>query len=88
VKALLDEVAAILGRRGIANAPVEADRIVRAAKASASADHERALGYVIGREVFMGVELIAAERALVPERKPSSSAMRRSMRFEPAPRRG
>jgi len=77
--ALLDEVAAILGRRGIANAPIEADRIVRAAKASVSADYEGAaramaerraagapLAYVIGREVFMGVELIAAEGALVP----------------------
>jgi len=76
---LLDEVAAILGRSGIANVAVEADRIVRAAKASASADHGEAaramaarratgapLAYVIGQEIFMGVELIAAEGALVP----------------------
>lgn len=77
--ALHDEVAAILGRSGIANAAVEADRIVRAAKASAPADHEGAaramaqrraagvpLAYVTGHEVFMGVELIAAEGALAP----------------------
>lgn len=77
--ALHDEVAAILGRSGIANVVVEADRIVRAAKASAPADHEDAacamaerraagapLAYVTGHEVFMGVELIAAEGAIAP----------------------
>lgn len=76
---LLDEVAAILGRGGIADPAAEADRIVRAAKTSAPADHERAaramaqrraagapLAYVTGYEVFMGVELIAAEGALAP----------------------
>jgi release factor glutamine methyltransferase len=76
---LLDEVTAILAGGGIAGAVAEAGRIVRAAKASAPADlgadaramaARRAAGaplaYVIGRETFMGVELIAAEGALAP----------------------
>ena len=80
--ALLDEVAAILASGGIAGAATEADRMVRAAKASAPADHENAaramaarraagapLAYVIGHESFMGVELIAAEGALVPRKE-------------------
>ena len=75
----LDDIAAILAGGGIADAVAEADRIVRAAKASAPADPGAAaramatrraagapLAYVIGRETFMGVELIAAEGALAP----------------------
>lgn len=76
---LLDEVAAILGRAGIAAAATEAVRIVHAAQVSSPADHAGAaramaerraagapLAYVIGHEVFMGVELIVAEGALAP----------------------
>jgi release factor glutamine methyltransferase len=76
---LLDEVAAILGRVGIAAAPAEAARIVQAAQASTPADHAGAareiaerraagapLAYVIGHDMFMGVELIVAEGALAP----------------------
>lgn len=77
--ALFDEVAAILSRSGIADAAAEADRIVHAAKALPPANHEGAaramaqrraagapLAYVIGHEVFMGVDLITAEGALAP----------------------
>ncbi len=76
---LPDEIAAILGRAGIAGAAAEADRIVHAAQASTPADHAGAaramaerraagapLAYVIGHEMFMGVELIVAEGALAP----------------------
>ncbi len=74
---LLDEIAAILGSGSIAHPAAEADRIIRAAKASAEYEkgaramaERRAAGaplaYVTGREVFMGIELIAAEGALAP----------------------
>jgi release factor glutamine methyltransferase len=76
---LHDEVAAILGRSGITNIAAEASRIVQAAQASTPADPARAaramaerraagapLAYVIGHEIFMGIDLIVAEGALAP----------------------
>jgi release factor glutamine methyltransferase len=76
---LLDEISTILGRGNIANAATEATRIVQAAQAATPSDRagiaramaeRRAAGaplaYVIGREMFMGIELIFAEGALVP----------------------
>jgi release factor glutamine methyltransferase len=76
---LLDEIVTILQRGGIADAAAEATRIVQAAQLSTIDDFpgvargmaERRtagtpLAYVIGREVFMGVELIVAEGALAP----------------------
>lgn len=79
MKILLEEIATILGRNGIADAAAEAARIVQAAQTSTPADRAQVaramaqhrvtgvpLAYVIGREVFMGIELIAAEGALAP----------------------
>lgn len=76
---LLDEIAAILERNNIANTLVEADRIVRAAQALTHDNHAAAaramaerrvtgvpLAYVTGHEIFMGIDLIAVEGALVP----------------------
>jgi release factor glutamine methyltransferase len=76
---LLNEIATILDRGGIANPVTEAARIVQAAQASAPSNHAGAacamaerraagapLAYVIGHEIFMGVELIVAEGALAP----------------------
>lgn len=76
---LLDEITAILSRGGNVDATVEADRILAAAKEANAAAHEgmarimaerRAAGvplaYVIGRERFMGVELVVDEGALAP----------------------
>ena len=76
---LLDELAAILGRNGIANPLAEAARIVHAAKIYGLDNHESTaramaerrsagvpLAYVIGHQMFMGIELIAAEGALAP----------------------
>lgn len=77
--ALHDDIAAILRGAKIANAVAEADRIVRAAQSSNPTGHEdearkiagrRAKGvplaYAVGHQMFMGVELIAAEGALAP----------------------
>jgi len=79
---LLNEITAILERSGIAEATSEAARIVQAAQASSSPDYSdvaysmaerRASGvplaYVTGREVFMGIELIAAEGVLFPRKE-------------------
>jgi release factor glutamine methyltransferase len=79
MSALFDEVAAILVLAGIDDAAAETSRIVQAALVSTPADHagtaramaaRRAAGvplaYVTGHEMFMGVELIVAEGALVP----------------------
>lgn len=76
---LLDELVTVLHRSGIANATTEASRILQAAESSTIVDfsdvardmaERRAAGaplaYVIGREMFMGVELIVAEGALIP----------------------
>jgi len=76
---LLDEIVTILQRGGIAGATAEASRIVKAVLVSTPADHAGAaramaerraagapLAYVIGHEMFMGVELIVAEGALAP----------------------
>lgn len=76
---LLDEVAAILGCSGIRDATAEAVRIVQAAQTSASSDYSAAarsmaerravgmpLAYVIGLQVFMGIELIVADGVLAP----------------------
>ena len=76
---LRDEIVTLLQRGGITDAPSEAARIVQAAQVSASVDQagvargmaeRRAAGaplaYVLGREIFMGVELIVAEGALAP----------------------
>jgi len=77
--ALIDEIVDILQRGGIAGASAEAARIVQAAQALTQADQVSAaramaerraagapLAYVIGREMFMGIELIVAEGALAP----------------------
>jgi len=79
MSALLDEITAILGRGGIADTAAEAALIVQAANASTPSFCEEAargmaerratgvpLAYVTGHKVFMGVDLIAAEGALVP----------------------
>jgi release factor glutamine methyltransferase len=81
MSALTDELMALLAQAGVAQAAAEAGRIVNAATAAESGPanvgqaartmaHRRAAGeplaYVIGREVFMGVELIAAAGALAP----------------------
>lgn len=76
---LLDEIIIILQRGGITGAAAEAASIVRAAQASATTDHTNAaramakrratgipLAYVTGHKMFMGIDLIAAEGALVP----------------------
>ena len=76
---LLAEISAILGRGGISDAFTEAAIILDAAKVSTPADHGKAarvmaerratgvpLAYVTGKKTFMGIELIAAEGALVP----------------------
>lgn len=76
---LLDDITAILLRSDITEAVAEATSIVRAAQVSAPANHSNTaramaerratgtpLAYVIGHEVFMGIELIAAEGALAP----------------------
>jgi release factor glutamine methyltransferase len=79
MSALLNEITTILGRGGIADASAEAVLIVQAANASTLSDYEEAargmaahratgipLAYVTGHKVFMGVDLVAAEGALVP----------------------
>lgn len=79
---LLDEITAILRSGGITNAAAEATLIVQAAQTSMPADHASAaramaerraagapLAYVIGREVFMGVELMVAEGVLAPRKE-------------------
>lgn len=79
MKTVLDEITAILLRGGIVDAMTEASRIVSAAQSLGTDDlsgqgrrmAERRvtgvpLGYVIGREMFLGIELIVAEGALVP----------------------
>jgi len=76
---LLDDVTAILSRSGITGATAEASRIVQAAQDPTQSDHAAAalamaerraagvpLAYVIGHEMFLGVELIVAEGALAP----------------------
>jgi release factor glutamine methyltransferase len=76
---LLDEITTILGRGGIADATVEAALIVQVANTSMLSAYEETargmaerratgvpLAYVTGQIVFMGVDLIAAEGALVP----------------------
>jgi len=77
--ALYDEIVTILSRGGIANPATEAARIVQAAQASTPSDHANTgramaerrvagapLAYLIGHEMFMGIELIVAEGALAP----------------------
>jgi release factor glutamine methyltransferase len=76
---LLNEITTILGCGGIVDAVGEAAQIVQAANSSTSSDHDKAaremairratgvpLAYVTGHKIFMGVDLIAAEGALVP----------------------
>lgn len=75
---LLDELASTLRQAGIADCEAEARRIAEAASRSSGdhAEHARTLAqrriagaplaYLIGRETFMGLELIADEGALVP----------------------
>lgn len=79
---LLDEIVTLLQRGGMADAASEAARIVQAAQVSTPADHARVardmaarraagspLAYVIGHEMFMGVDLIVAEGALAPRQE-------------------
>lgn len=80
MSSLMDEITTTLGRGGVANATGEAKRIVDAVQAlptlkeqevSARTMAERRLtgaplAYAIGREVFMGLELIVGEGALAP----------------------
>ncbi len=76
---LIDEIAGVLQRGGIEGAAAEASRIVQAAQSSSTADFpgvardmaERRvagapLAYVLGHELFLGVDLIVAEGALAP----------------------
>jgi release factor glutamine methyltransferase len=76
---LFDEIIAILGRGGIADAATEAARLVQVAKMAVPTDHENAaramaerrasgapLAYVIGHEIFMGIDIIVGEGALAP----------------------
>jgi len=76
---LLDEIVTVLQRGGIVDAADEAARILQAAQTAAHSDlassatamaERRAAGaplaYVIGRENFMGIELIVSEGALAP----------------------
>ena len=76
---LLDELAAILRRGGIPDTDTEAARPIQAAKLSAPTDPENTartmaerraagtpLAYVIGHEMFMGVDVLAGEGALAP----------------------
>jgi release factor glutamine methyltransferase len=76
---LLNEIADILEKGGIADSAAEANRIVFVAQDSAAKDREviahsmaerriagAPLAYVLGREMFMGVELIVGEGALAP----------------------
>ncbi len=76
---LLEEITNTLGRGGIADAAAEAALIVQAAKVSAPSDCGEAaramvsrritgvpLAYVTGHKAFMGVDLIAAQGALIP----------------------
>jgi release factor glutamine methyltransferase len=76
---LLNKIANILKQGGIADPLAEANRIVFVAQDSATADQEgiarsmaerriagAPLAYVLGREIFMGVELIVGEGALAP----------------------
>jgi release factor glutamine methyltransferase len=76
---LINEISDNLSRAGIAEAAAEAAQIVQAAKAAAPSDYENTaramlarrakgvpLAYIIGRKEFMGVELVAAEGALIP----------------------
>jgi release factor glutamine methyltransferase len=79
MNSLVEEIAAFLANNGIDNAQAEAGRIVAVAHDVAPGNHEpeahamakrRATGmplaYATGREMFMGIELIAAEGALAP----------------------
>jgi len=79
MSALFDEVATILVLAGIDDAAAETSRIVQAALGSTPADPAAAaramaarraagvpLAYVTGHEMFMGIELLVAEGALVP----------------------
>ena len=76
---LLDEIVTILQRAGTTEAAAEANRILQAAQSATIIDiprvaremaERRAVGaplaYVTGREIFMGIEIIAAEGALAP----------------------
>jgi release factor glutamine methyltransferase len=76
---LLTEITTVLGGGGIADAATEAELIVNAAQASSPTAYEEAargmakrratgvpLAYVTGHKEFMGIDLIAAEGALVP----------------------
>jgi len=76
---LLEEVTAMLSTSGITGAATEAARIIQAAQTSTPDDHARAalamterrvagvpLAFVIGHEMFMGVDLVVAEGALAP----------------------
>jgi release factor glutamine methyltransferase len=76
---LFEEITTILGRGGITDAATEAKRIVDAAEDSKLSDQESAartmaerraagapLAYVIGHEMFMGVDIIVGEGALAP----------------------
>lgn len=76
---LRDKITAILSRGGITGATEEAERIVQAAQTTTPTDLENSaramaerratgtpLAYVIGHEIFMGIELIAAEGVLAP----------------------
>jgi release factor glutamine methyltransferase len=79
MSALLTEIITILGGGGIADAATEAELIMDAAKASTPTAYEETargmaerratrvpLAYVTGHKEFMGIDLIAAEGALVP----------------------
>lgn len=79
MKTLLSEITDILRQGGMADASAEANRIVFVVQESAATAREdlarsmaerriagAPLAYVLGRELFMGVELIVDEGALAP----------------------
>jgi release factor glutamine methyltransferase len=76
---LLEEITSILEHGGVPDAAAEAKRIEFVAKSSTSADYEGAaramaerraagapLAYVLGHEMFMGIDIIVSEGALAP----------------------
>jgi release factor glutamine methyltransferase len=79
MSALLTEITTLLGGAGIADTATEAELILNAAQASTPTAYEETargmarrratgvpLAYVTGYKEFMGIDLIAAEGALVP----------------------
>jgi release factor glutamine methyltransferase len=82
MSSLLDEITTTLGLGGIADATTEAARLIQVAKMSTTADYENTartmakrrasgapLAYVLGHEIFMGIDIIVGEGALAPRQE-------------------